>query len=125
MSEFLPSSQDVRIEEFDFTVEPYSFFSGHIVHLVNSAYVYICDQTSNLAMSNLAIAMPSKYDKYPVSTVLVNDSLEDCSNIIASALSKRLNIQVFCSCSISQDADVLLPFVVNELLAIMKNAGRM
>lgn len=89
----------------------------HIISLKDSYLVWIgstpCD------FSSLAMAIPTKYDKMPLSTTILGSSSDTFSQNVAQKLSKKCNKQVFVSYNLPLDY-LLLPLVEKRLFEEIK-----
>ena len=71
-----------------------------IIKLTDSFYVWVGLEPM---MSNMAVAMPTKCDSAPSTTLLFGNKSELSSSSLAFKLAKKMEKQVFVSCSIPFD----------------------
>ncbi|XP_025115096.1 proteasome assembly chaperone 4-like [Pomacea canaliculata] len=84
----------------------------HVIKLCNSFQVFIGIKP---VLSNLAVAMRTKYDKgVPTGSIVYGDTSDTVSLTIAQKLAKSTGKQVFVSCSIPYDQN-LFPLVEKRL----------
>ncbi len=80
---------------------------GNIIFLDKSCIVWIGDSESAPTMENLIMSMPTRFETYPLSSMLLGNDVENDANAtgISQRLSKKFSIQTFVSCSVPLNHD--------------------
>ena len=98
----MTNSTGIICENFTVELSDSCTVIGNVIILKDSCFVWIGSQDSEPAMSSLVTAMPTRFDSVPISTTLIQGE-EDFSGDMAVRLSKRLGIQLFVSCNLSNN----------------------
>jgi hypothetical protein len=80
---------------------------GNIIFLDKSCIVWIGEAESAPTMENLIMSMPTRFETYPLSSMLLGNDVENDANAtgISQRLSKKFSIQTFVSCSVPLNHD--------------------
>ena len=103
------------VERFSIDLEE-KIFECHTFNFNNCCYIWIGDL--NLAtMSSLVVAMPTKFDTIPLSSILLSQDSDsnDINSSIAQRISKKFNRQCFISCNIPLEDQHLIQQVERVL----------
>lgn len=70
-----------------------------IIYLNQSCHIWIGNQNAPVALGSLALAIPTRFDSAPLTSVLINNEDEESyfGTAMAQRLSKKFSIQCFVS----------------------------
>ena len=82
---------------------------GNIIFLDKSCIVWIGTAEISPTLENLIMSMPTRFETYPLSSMLIGNDVENDANAtgISQRLSRKFNIQTFVSCSVLLDLIVM------------------
>ena len=99
---------------------------GNIIFLDKSCIVWIGKAESAPTLENLVMSMPTRFEAYPLSSMLLGNDVENDANAtgISQRLSKKFNIQAFVSSSVALNHDGMktIESLLIELLQNHQNA---
>lgn len=84
-----------------------------VIKMKDSLYIWIGNKNNPL-LSNLSLAMQTRYDKIPLATKLLGEELDTTSRNIACRLSKRLNKVVYVSFNV-EESNFNVPLIEKRL----------
>ncbi|XP_048404016.1 proteasome assembly chaperone 4 [Stegostoma tigrinum] len=89
----------------------------HVLRMKDSFFLWV---GSSPILSNLAVAMCTKFDPMPVSTLMLGDSSDTTPNSVAQRLAKKTGKQVFISYNLPSTNASLSLQVENRIKEEMK-----
>ncbi|XP_043575408.1 proteasome assembly chaperone 4 isoform X1 [Chiloscyllium plagiosum] len=89
----------------------------HVLRMKDSFFLWV---GSTPTLSNLAVAMCTKFDPMPVSTLILGDSSDTTPNSVAQRLAKKTGKQVFISYNLPSTNTSLSLQVENRIKEEMK-----
>ena len=94
---------------------------GHVIALNQAAYIWLSDANSGeRGMTNLSMAMATRYHAVPLAITLLADHGDDCGQNTGIKLSKKLNMQVLISSSLGPEYDDCVAQIEESLSNILR-----